>query len=838
MLHKLPFRPHLYRVFAGCALLALMPSAALAQALFRPAVLPAQVQDQSAQGEHPGFRAVGEDREGFVHLLLEADPAALDQAVRAAGGEVKYALGSYCAVRVPADRWRQLLSHPALRTFGGTGTQVLPLGDIMLSHSRVDSVYAGYAPLPQGYDGDGVVVGLIDLGIDYTHPDFRDENDRTRIRYIWDQNLPADGSAPLPYGYGQACDSASIEAGLCNHIDPNLSYSHGSGVSGVAAGNGRATGDFRGVAPRADIIAVNLAFNNTFLSNVVDAVRFIFDHAEAMGKPCVINTSLGTYLGSRDGRDLASLMIDAMLEERAGRALVAAAGNAGDRIYHLGYETGSDTSLTWFRYEAGLGAAYLQAWIDTTQASDWHFSVGADQPAGWSFRGRGPFWNLMQDVDWTSGPDSLEHELFAGPNRLGRIKCWVQRQGPSLLLEVAVFPDSTSLRWRLETTGSGRFDVWSDPSVTGTSYLFRGADLPSASLVPAMSRYRQPDALSTLVSSWQCSPRVITVGSYYNRNSMANFYGLNPPISGTPETRVPSSSSGPTRDGRIKPDVTASGQWILAPASTAMRTWLIGLGAANYIDQGGMHYLQGGTSFSSPVVAGIAALYLQRYPNADWRAVKNALLSGARQDAFTGSELPDNQWGYGKVNAFASMQISDEPCPTPLNPSLTHSLDSMARITWDPVLQAMGYQLRGRSIGAVRWHNYRSIDNVHHLHQLEPGADYQWRVRALCGVVDTSAWSVMHVFTHPSLRSAGIRPSFTLGPNPVHQQAVLHYSGYTGDELNFKVFDLPGRLVSQLTLDPAAHYAEWSRAELPAGLYLYQVTQSGSLLHQGRLLLP
>jgi subtilisin family serine protease len=838
MLLLSPLRLSLPLACTALLLLTALPQAARAQALFNPPAGPSTAQALSPQDEPVPFRALGEDREGFVHLLLEGDPGALEQAARSAGGQLKYALGNYCAVKVPSGRWRELLGHPALQTFGGTGTQVIPLGDAMLSHSRVDSVYAGFAPLPQGYDGSGVVVGLIDLGIDYTHPDFRDENDRTRIRYIWDQNLPADGSAPLPYGYGQACDSASIEAGLCNHIDPNLSYSHGSGVSGVAAGNGRATGEFRGVAPQADIIAVNLAFNNAFLSNVVDAVRYIFEHAEAMGKPCVINTSLGTYLGSRDGRDLTSLMIDAMLEEQAGRALVAAVGNAGDRIFHLGYEADSDTSLTWFRYEAGLGAAYLQAWIDTAQAGDWHFSVGADQPTGWSFRGRGPFWNLMQDVDWASGPDSLEHELFAGPNRLGRIKCWVQRQGPSLLLEVAVFPDSTSLRWRLETTGSGRLDVWSDPSVTGTSYLFRGADLPAASLVPAMARYREPDMVSTLVSSWQCSPRVIAVGSYYNRNTMVNFYRANPPISGTPETRVPSSSSGPTRDGRIKPDVSASGQWILAAASTAMRTWLIGLGAANYIDQGGMHYLQGGTSFSSPIVAGIAALYLQRYPDADWRAVKNAILSGARRDAFTGYELPDNQWGYGKVNAFATLQISDEPCPVPLNPSLTHSLDSTARITWDPVDQALGYQLRGRPIGTVRWHAYRSIDNVHHLRQLEPGSDYQWRVRALCGVVDTSAWSAMHVFTHPALRSAQIQPHFALGPNPVLQRTELHYSGYSGPALQFEVYDLPGRLVSRTPLDPAAQYAEWSRGELPAGVYLYRVTQSGRSLHQGRLLLP
>ncbi len=818
-----------------------MPGQLASQALFSPVGTP-QAAPSAAPQEDPfrlqaqqGFKAIAADSEGFVQLLVQGEVSQIGQLAASLGGSLKYAIGDRCAIRVPQQRWREIPGHPSIARFEGSGPLVQPLGDVMLVHSRVDSVQAGYAPLPQGYDGQGIVVGLVDLGIDYTHPDFRDSSGHTRIKYIWDQILPANASTPLPYGYGQACDSAGIEAGTCLHVDPNLSYSHGSGVSGVAAGNGLATGQYRGVAPAADIIAVNLAFNNSFLSNVVDAIHYIFDKADEMGKPCVINTSLGTYLGSHDGKDLSAQMIDELLGSRNGRSVVAAVGNAGDRIFHLGYSAEADTSFSWFRYESGLGAAYVQLWIDTADAAGWNFAIAADQPSNWSFRGRTPFWNLHEDLDLSSGLDSLEYELFNGPNRLGRFKSWVQRQGASYLVELAVFPDSTSLRWRLESFGSGRIDIWSDPAVTGTSYLFRGADLPTPEQMPQIVRYRGPDLSQTLVSSWQCSDRVIAVGSYYNRNSMLNFYGDSPPVSGTPETRILSSSNGPTRDGRIKPDISASGQWVLASASTNMSAWLIGLGAANYIADGGRHYLQGGTSFSSPIVAGIAALYLERYPDTDWKAVKNAVLSGARRDAFTGSDLPDYQWGYGKVNAFAALQIEPDACQPPDNITVSHTEPDAARLVWDPVPTAQGYSMLGRRLGTDRWVEKFSYEEVEIIRPLREGADYEFRMRSLCGVLDTSDWSGWIYFSTPFLRITPENPSIHLSPNPVQGELQLNYSGLPGGETWLELVNLQGARVLLEPLSGSAGVLRRSVWNLPSGVYIYSVRHERGILQSGML---
>ncbi|GIV29361.1 MAG: hypothetical protein KatS3mg028_0427 [Bacteroidia bacterium] len=102
------------------------------------------------------------------------------------------------------------------------------------------------------------MLGLIDSGIDFSHPDFQYSNGKTRIKYIWDQAVTGTVS-PLPFGYGQQWDSTSINNGTCTHND--LAYwGHGTHVAGIAAGNGQSTGTHQGCAPKAHIVAGSVGF--------------------------------------------------------------------------------------------------------------------------------------------------------------------------------------------------------------------------------------------------------------------------------------------------------------------------------------------------------------------------------------------------------------------------------------------------------------------------------------------------------------------------------------------------------------------------------------------------
>src|SRR5690606_23855777 len=117
------------------------------------------------------------------------------------------------------------------------------------------------------------------------------------------------------------------------------------------------------------------------------------------------------------------------------------------------------------------------------------------------------------------------------------------------------------------------------------------------------------------------------------------------------------SSKGPTRDGRQKPDVAASGDITMSPAPLNILATL----TANEpfkVAEGCMHIRGGGTSIASPVVAGTVALYLQKCPNAPHSEVMAAITGTARSDPFTGG-VPNNHWGHGKIDAFAALVTSN-----------------------------------------------------------------------------------------------------------------------------------------------------------------------------------
>jgi len=131
------------------------------------------------------------------------------------------------------------------------------------------------APLTQAYDGTGIIMGIIDTGIDFNHPDFKDASGNTRIQFIWDQNQISGSTIPMPYNYGIEWTAAQINASVCTH-DDNANFGHGTHVSGTAAGNGSATGHFEGGAPKADLIVVALNFNNATNPVFSDALSYIF----------------------------------------------------------------------------------------------------------------------------------------------------------------------------------------------------------------------------------------------------------------------------------------------------------------------------------------------------------------------------------------------------------------------------------------------------------------------------------------------------------------------------------------------------------------------------------
>lgn len=619
-------------------------------------LIPAVVYSQTVAHMNSGLvQSLAENptSEQLVPLLVKGNMELINNQTKQLGGFFKYHVGDIAAIKLPLNKVPELAALKGIFNIEGLYGKGILQDDMTFVNANVNPVHWGFPPLTQSYDGSGVVMAILDDGIDFLHPDFKNADGTTRIKFLWDQTATEGGTVPQPYDYGQEWDATAIEAGQCTHVEPAYYFGHGSNVSGIAAGNGFAINNFAGVAPACDLISIAVGMDENFLTNVVDAVKYAFDKAAAIGKPCVINASIGTYAGSHDGGDLAAQMIDALITQQTGRSFVCAAGNAGNIPFHLGYQTTADSSFTWFKYNSATGNISYEWWIDKNEATGFAFSIGADNTSPYLFAGRTKYYNLLNDFNLSSGSFTLKDTLWNGTTRVGIITMKGYAFDSTYSCVVSIVPDFNNYYWRFITNGTGRFDLWSGLSTTGTSDMV--LSLPGVADFPDIARYHLPDTHQTIVSSFTCSDHVIAVGNYTNRTAYVDFYNdlITYPLDTTGELAV-TSSFGPTRDGRIKPDVAAPGNRTLATGQLSQVTALI-LSQPYKVALGGMHNVNGGTSMASPVVAGIAALYLQKNPIASAKEVKDAILVSCFKDQFTGNNLPDNTWGFGKVDAFTTM---------------------------------------------------------------------------------------------------------------------------------------------------------------------------------------
>lgn len=589
----------------------------------------------------------------IVDLLVLGKTDMLEARMSEFNGHFKYAAGDVASIRIPAGEIAHLMAQPYVLYADPLPGLILLMDSVMIDHNRADTVHQALGNLPQAYTGKNVVVGILDTGLDFLHPDFQKPDSTTRVRYIWDQNVSSGGNAPLPYTYGQQWDSTHINAGTCPHKDNN---SHGTKVAGNATGNGRAAAPQMGMAPEADIIIVSVDLGSQFLTKVVDGVDYIFRKAAELGKPAVVNASLGSYFGSHDGFDLGARAIDNLINARPGRAMICASGNAGGSAFHLGYELSADTNFTWFTYFNSIQYAYFQMYADTGKWEEAFFRVGVTRPSDYADVGAMPFVNVVQDFNLAGGNDVKSFNITNAQNqRLAKVDLYVERSFGRYTIDVVVTPDSNTYFFTFETTGAGRFDTWSAQSLTGTSN-FRNANLPDTSQYPRIVHYKRPDAQMTMVTSWACSPHVVTVGNYHNRNSWTNVNGSTSTRNTVPGAFRSISSVGPTRIGLQKPNLTAPGDEVLTAAPLPYLAARVGSQPGN-IGPGGMHFIFGGTSSASPQVAGALACYLERYPTDSHLDMMLALQATARTDTFTGTALPDSAWGYGKLDLYRLMSV-------------------------------------------------------------------------------------------------------------------------------------------------------------------------------------
>jgi hypothetical protein len=291
-------------------------------------------------------------------------------------------------------------------------------------------------------------------------------------------------------------------------------------------------------------------------------------------------------------------------------------------------------------------------WGDTA-TSNYHFAYGADHPGpNYGFVGRTNFRLALSDTNGVVVYDTIYN---AQGQRIACIETWREIVGQNFHMQ-AVFRtiDSLNYLYRFETTGTGSYDIWGGSWQRCSDFA---TSIPSVNEMPNIIHYVMPDSLQSIVSSWNCSPKVISVGNIVNRKSFTDKSNNVQTFSGTPGNLAASSSKGPSRLGEVKPDVAASGD--ISFGSGPM--WFLSNPANNTsIEVGGFHVKNGGTSMASPVVAGSAALYLQKCNLLSYEDFKIDLILSSTSDAQSGI-TPNYGFGYGKLNSHDLMLIRHEP---------------------------------------------------------------------------------------------------------------------------------------------------------------------------------
>ena len=434
-----------------------------------------------------------------------------------------------------------------------------------------------------GLTGKGVLIGFVDSGLDLSHPEFQGEDGSSRVAALWD--MTAQGTPPEGFLHGAFYSGEDIAAGAS--ISSGDRSGHGTAVAAIAAGRS-------GAAPGASIAVVKLA--SAWSTDVMRAVKFLLDQAEALGMPCAVNLSYGTNWGSHRGQTLFETYID-QSAQRGRNVIVCAAGNEGSGAHHFSGQMQENGVLdAEFTIATRRRQVYLSLWKNFADEMAFDLTLPNGQSTG-----------LL-----TEGTRQL---------RFGAVRVSMYYGVPthySVLQEVLFLLDAPEGEldglWKLRCQGKkiavGQLDLW----------------LPTVEEVTDRTAFLQPapDLTITLPAT---ALYPISVGGFRSDT----------------ETISPFSGRGlPDCAGRTLLDLTAPAEGVRSAKA------------------GGGYDAYTGTSLAAPFVSGAAALMMEwgivrgNDPFLYSQRVKAFLCKGAMRSPFL--PYPNAQWGYGRLNLCATMR--------------------------------------------------------------------------------------------------------------------------------------------------------------------------------------
>lgn len=584
------------------------------------------------------------------------------------------------------------LAHPGLRV------EVAPPLHPLLNRAG-QWVASTIARSVRGANGAGVMVGVADTGLDVTHPEMRDENGKSRVAWLLDLSLEPLGIHPdLEEKFGVKDATGKVAAGAVFSTDmidelladydaskciekdgkkcaPSDEIGHGTHVMGIAASRG-ATGKFPGIAPAASILFVRVTRSHSEgidNDDLVRAVQFMFDRADAEKKPVVVNLSLGSDFGPHDGTFLWEKTIaDHVGSDHPGRAIVAAAGNSGsivDTPIHQSVRVTRGATMRVPITTSGATAGSVQVWITLRRGAD--LAIGLDGPDG--------EWIAPVNEGHQNGKNTNEYNAGVVFGASDDSPVPADSRG-GVVVWTGKWPSGT---YSITLEGSGMADLYlqalGDAGVGSQPASFANGVREGTINLPATH------------------PSIIGVGCTVNRPKWTSIAGVEvnlrvPILDGAGGLAVPRqtgadtppsirdlgegevcwfSSAGPTATGVPKPEISAPGALVISAMSRNAKPGTVGSVFSNpncptksgakdnrcfQIDE--THAIAVGTSMSAPVVAGVVALLLQKDPTLTQDKILALLQAGAHR--FRADVPFSDQSGPGEVDAMGALDALDQ----------------------------------------------------------------------------------------------------------------------------------------------------------------------------------
>lgn len=547
---------------------------------------------------------------------------------------------------IPTDHIDQLLTFSGVERVS-IGRSLQPNLDISRPFGNVDEVITPSELWPDGWDGRGVVTGLCDIGFDPRHPNFIDSRGNPRVKRIVDYR---DTLATVTRLY--------TPEDIAGWTTDNENEYHATHVAGIMAGGYRGNG-YYGIAAESDIVAATSMLTDAC---ILDGAEEIIDYARSVGKPAIINMSIGSYTGPHDGTTLFNQYLSKLGKDAI---ICIAAGNEGasPNNLQLDFTSSKSESSVFVRDCYGgwddvniFGAAdfwsadntpfsmrislydiltkktvYTSPWFGADGQSEWAIST-SDNPDGQSEHDTtfdnayDGYFRASAEIDSENGRytiytsfDVTNHETV---DRVGRY---------SLVLTVKGEPGThvdgyaDGYRCRFGTNGNSSFAT--------------------------------PNSLMS-ISDIACGDNIIVVGASCARNTIPLIDGSTREYDYTVDRAAAFTSYGTLPDGRDLPHIAAPGCCVISSYSTPYleknQAQIKGMTAKATVNGRDVYWgFEGGTSMATPYVAGIIALWLQADPSLTADDARNIATSTAKTDY---PDISDLRWGAGQIDALEGIK--------------------------------------------------------------------------------------------------------------------------------------------------------------------------------------